>query len=208
MNTASAERYGWVNNADTYSHSYLLPQVAALVNQAGGGRVLDIGTGNGSALPFWKRQGWTVSAMEPDREGYEHARIVEGVEEVLHQGVEVRLPDRWTSTFDAVVSLEVVEHLFNPSLLVTTASQALRPGGVAVISTPYHGYWKNLALALANKWDFHHHPERVGGHIKFWSRDTLRSLFVAQGFLPRSFHGAGRLPWLWKSMIWVFQKPS
>jgi hypothetical protein len=25
----------------------------------------------------------------------------------------------------------------------------VKPGGIAIVSTPYHGYWKNLALALS-----------------------------------------------------------
>jgi 2-polyprenyl-3-methyl-5-hydroxy-6-metoxy-1,4-benzoquinol methylase len=122
-------------------------------------------------------------------------------------GVGDDLPQEWREAFDVVISLEVVEHLFNPHHLVETARAVLKPGGCAIISTPYHGYLKNLALALFDKWDFHHHPERVGGHIKFWSKRTLRSLFDANNaFRAIEFRGAGRAPYLWNSMIWVFQK--
>jgi 2-polyprenyl-6-hydroxyphenyl methylase/3-demethylubiquinone-9 3-methyltransferase len=206
MTAPLASRYGWDSPSDTYSHSYLLTKIGALGQALGGGRVLDIGAGNGSALPAWQRLGWTVCAIEPDSDGFGLAKKVEGVE-VRNLGVGATLPAKWTNSFDLAISLEVVEHLFDPNLLVHTCSEALRPGGHALISTPYHGYWKNLAIALADKWDFHHHPERVGGHIKFWSRATLRRLFEKEGFQPISFHGAGRLPFLWKSMIWVFQKP-
>lgn len=72
-----------------------------------------------------------------------------------------------------------------------------------MISTPYHGYLKNLALSVFNKWDKHHTPLWHGGHVKFWSRKTLTQLLEANGFKVTEFHGAGRLPWLWKSMILV-----
>lgn len=72
-----------------------------------------------------------------------------------------------------------------------------------MISTPYHGYLKNLALSAFNKWDKHHTPLWHGGHIKFWSRRTLTSLIEANGFRVTEFHGVGRAPWLWKSMILV-----
>ena len=169
--------------------------------------VLDVGTGNGSMLPVWLHQGWRVSAMEPDTDGFDIAKSVDGVD-LRQLGVGDDLPSEWKNAFDVVISLEVVEHLFNPHELVQTALEVLKPGGHAVISTPYHGYLKNLALAFVDKWDFHHDPERVGGHIKFWSKRTLCSLFQSSSFRVVEFHGAGRLPYLWKSMVIVFEKLS
>ena len=133
------------------------------------------------------------------------AKTVEEVD-VRQLGVGEELPAQWRNAFDTVICMEVVEHLFDPHQLVNTTRYALQDDGYAIISTPYHGYLKNLALSLVDKWDFHHHPLRVGGHIKFWSKATLRTLFEKGGFKAVSFHGAGRLPYLWNSMVWVFQK--
>jgi hypothetical protein len=71
------------------------------------------------------------------------------------------------SEFDAAVSTEVVEHLFSPRALPRFAHAKIKAGGVFIVTTPYHGYLKNLVLCLANKWDFHHSPLWDGGHIKF-----------------------------------------
>jgi len=114
-----------------------------------------------------------------------------------------RLPDR---DFDAVVSTEVVEHLYSLQALPCFASSILRPSGLLIIFTPYHGFLKNLAVSLFNGWDAHHTPLWEGGHIKFWSRKTLTHLLEKNGFVVISFHGAGRLPLLWKSMILVARK--
>ena len=57
--------------------------------------------------------------------------------------------------FDLVISTEVIEHLFYPRELVRVARQCLRPGGTLILTTPYHGYFKNLALALSGKLDSH-----------------------------------------------------
>src|SRR5262249_37524354 len=78
--------------------------------------------------------------------------------------------------------------------------------GHLIISTPYHGYLKNLFLALTNSWDAHLSPFWDGGHIKFWSYKTLSRLLNESGFRIVRFIGAGRLPFLWKSMIVVAQK--
>jgi len=205
--TSLAPSYGWQSAAKTYSHAKLLPLVARLARDYGTQSFLDIGAGNGSALPFWQQQGWRVAAMEPDEEGYAFSKQVPGVD-VRRLGVEDALPPEWHSAFDTVVSLEVVEHLFNPESLVQVCERALRPGGHAMISTPYHGYLKNVAISMAGKWDYHHHPLRIGGHIKFWSEATLTKLFEKRTFTKVAFHGVGRLPFLWKSMLLVFQRTS
>jgi 2-polyprenyl-3-methyl-5-hydroxy-6-metoxy-1,4-benzoquinol methylase len=205
MKQPIAERYGWHNNQQSCSQGYLEPAVLSLAEILKPQSVLDVGTGNGALLPSWVSQGWQVSAMEPDTDGFYIAKQVSGAD-VRQFGVGEDLPPEWNNHFDLIICLEVVEHLFNPQLLVETARNVLKPGGHVIVSTPYHGYLKNLALALFNKWDFHHHPERVGGHIKFWSSSTLRSLFEKDSFRAVQFRGAGRAPYLWNSMIWVFQK--
>ena len=70
-----------------------------------------------------------------------------------------------------------------------------------------HGYVKNLALAASGKLDAHFTARWDGGHIKFWSRRTLTTLLTEAGFEPIAFRGAGRWPWLWKSMLIAARKP-
>lgn len=80
-------------------------------------------------------------------------------------------------------------------------------GGVAVISTPYHGYWKNLAMAVTGKMDAHFTALWDHGHIKFWSMKTLRQLLEEAGLKVERFERVGRIPLLAKSMIAVARKP-
>jgi predicted HicB family RNase H-like nuclease len=54
-------------------------------------------------------------------------------------------------------------------------------GRFTVISTPYHGYWKNLMLALTGKMDAHFTALWDHGHIKFWSMRTLGELLREGG---------------------------
>ena len=109
--------------------------------------------------------------------------------------------------FDIVVSTEVVEHLYDPRSYARGCFRALKPGGCFICTTPYHGYLKNLALALLGKWDAHANPLWDGGHIKLWSRITLTRLLVETGFTNIQFRGVGRLPWLWMTMVVSGIKP-
>ncbi|TAF47005.1 MAG: hypothetical protein EAZ64_01050 [Sphingobacteriales bacterium] len=74
-------------------------------------------------------------------------------------------------------------------------------GGELIISTPYHGYFKNLLIALTGNFDRHFTVLWDGGHIKFWSINTLTKLLEEKQFTVTKFVGCGRFPLLWKSMI-------
>ena len=75
------------------------------------------------------------------------------------------------------------------------------PGGELIITTPYHGYLKNLTLSILNKWDSHMDPLWLGGHIKLWSKKTLTQALRNAGFEVVNFIGCGRVPYFWKSMM-------
>jgi 2-polyprenyl-6-hydroxyphenyl methylase/3-demethylubiquinone-9 3-methyltransferase len=62
------------------------------------------------------------------------------------------------------------------------------------VTTPFHGYYKNLALAITGKYDKHWHPLRDYGHVKFFSHKTLSALFEEQGFAVRNYVRVGRIP--------------
>ena len=74
------------------------------------------------------------------------------------------------------------------------------------MTTPYHGYLKNLAISVIGGWDRHADPLWDGGHIKFFSRRTITRLLNEAGFRVVSFNGVGRLHYLWKSMVVVAVK--
>jgi 2-polyprenyl-3-methyl-5-hydroxy-6-metoxy-1,4-benzoquinol methylase len=196
------QTYGWTTEQAAPSHGYITGFVLNWLKRSGARRVLDLGAGNGVLCSAMARAGFDVVGVEYDAAGVAIAKSANPAIPFYCFGVQddpQALLSR-EAPFDAVVSTEVIEHLFSPHLLPQYARAVLKPGGRLLVTTPYHGYAKNLALSLAGKWDAHHGPNWHGGHIKFFSRATLSELLQANGFGVSEFRGIGRLPYLWKSM--------
>lgn len=200
--------YGWSSAEAPQSCDYIAPAVLRILSPLRPQRILDLGCGNGALCSSLLNAGYDTVGVDFDRQGIETARAnVPGA--VFHRyGVQddARGLLAEVEPFDVVVSTEVIEHLYSPHLLPQFAADVLNADGYLVVSTPYHGYLKNLAIALAGAWDHHHTALWHGGHIKFWSRQTLATLLMQNGFEIVDFHGVGRLPYLWKSMVMVARK--
>ena len=203
---AGAGKYEWGSAAPSYSCAYLESPVLELCEKLSAKRVLDLGCGNGAFTKALVERGFETVGCDPDEDGLVFARENAPNAKFIKLGVYDDPAGLGEKDFDVVVSTEVVEHLYSPSALPRFAAQVLAPGGHLIVSTPYHGYLKNVLISLAGKWDFHHHPLDDGGHIKFWSKDTLTALLKEQGFRVKEFMGAGRLPYIWKSMILLAQR--
>ncbi len=195
--------YAYRDAAQTYPHGYLLPIVERLVRDVpAGATVVDLGCGNGSLLRHFGRRGWSRFGVESSASGLAQARAADPAATYDQADVSGDLTTHpaWGRA-DLVLSTEVVEHLFAPRAFARNCAGFLRPTGRLVLSTPYHGYLKNLALAVTGKLDAHFTALWDHGHIKFWSRRTLVALLAEAGLEVTAFHGAGRAPWLWKSMV-------
>lgn len=213
----SLSAYAW-SNQTPHTEAYLLKPLQQLLQEFAPpgdessaqqrSSVLDLGCGNGALAEQLQAWGYSVVGVDPSASG-----IAEASRRLItipfHQASAdpVQLAQLQLPAFDVVVSTEVVEHVYSPRQWAAAAHASLKPGGVLICSTPYHGYLKNLALALSGKLDAHFTALWDGGHIKFWSRATLSHLLSESGFQVLAFRGAGRWPWLWKSMLIAARKP-
>ncbi|MBD2654442.1 class I SAM-dependent methyltransferase [Synechocystis sp. FACHB-383] len=198
--------YQWQSAQPSHSHSFYAPALLSLLpnitNQNGDRlKVLDLGCGNGSLTNVIAQQGFDVTGIEESPSGVAQATKTFPDCQFRQHSLYSPPPVDFLNYFDVVVSSDVIEHLFYPRELPRFAKQCLKPGGQLIVTTPYHGYWKNLALALLNAMDKHHTVLWDGGHIKFFSVKTLSQLLQEEDFTNLQFRFAGRLPYLWKGML-------
>lgn len=202
----TAETYRHSDHELHFYHSYILPAVERVLGDPNGRSMFEIGFGNGAVANYMSQKGFTVSGIEPSSQGVEQARTQYPNLKELHQGSIYDDLAAAYGAFDVVLSLEVVEHLYAPRRFAESAFALLKPGGLLVLSTPYHGYAKNLAISLLGKWDWHANPLWDHGHIKLWSRPTISTLLTEAGFSIALINRVGRIPVLAKSMVAVAKR--
>ena len=168
--------------------------------------MFELGCGNGSVANVLTEHGWDVTGVDPSIEGIQQANAAFPNLKVLYGSAYDDLAAIY-GRFPVLLSLEVVEHVYAPRQYAKTAFDLLQSGGTAIISTPYHGYWKNLVMAMSGKMDAHFTALWDHGYIKFWSIKTLTKLLTEVGFVDIRFERVGRIPALAKSMIAFARKP-
>jgi 2-polyprenyl-3-methyl-5-hydroxy-6-metoxy-1,4-benzoquinol methylase len=201
---AEYKDYGYQNTLADHSHQYLLQPILSGLDPKKNTNILDLGCGNGSFANALIEKGYNVYGTDASELGIAQANSLHPgrffVQDLSSDELPLQLKE---IKFDTIISTEVIEHLYDPKSFIRFAQNILLKNGSGeiIISTPYHGFLKNLALALTNSWDKHHGPLWDGGHIKFWSRGTLTQLLTDHGFTVTSFKGCGRFAYLWKSMV-------
>ena len=96
------------------------------------GRALDVGCGEGFGAAMLGRNR-AVVAMELDPKATAHTALTYELQVV--QADACRIPFR-PKAFDAVVAMQVLEHLWCPEAFVEQVRDLLAPGGAFVLTTP------------------------------------------------------------------------
>ena len=186
---------------------YLLPAVERALGPPAGRRLFEIGFGNGAVAAHLAAKGFQVAGIDASASGPALARTAHPHLDRLEQG-SVYDPLERFGRFQVVLSLEVIEHLYFPRRLAEAAFALLEPGGTLVLSTLYHGWLKNIALAAFGQFDRHFDPLWDHGHIKFFTRRTLRRLLTEAGFEAVAIRRHDPVPQFARSMVAVARRPK
>lgn len=126
-------------------------------------RLLEVGPGAGGNLEVMRRFG-ALDVVETSDEFVEQLRERPEVSTIHHGG----LPELEVSTsYDAIVAFDVLEHIERDDLALGWIADHLRPGGVFVASVP------------AYQWLFSDH-DRAIHHYRRYTRRSLERLIAAR----------------------------
>lgn len=196
--------YGFNSPQWSCIHTYLLGPVINILASRKDRKILDIGCGNGWMTNHLLSMGFDIYGTDASPSGIGIARMQNPDRFFLLDITQNELPEPLRAIpFNTILSTEVIEHLYAPREYLDFCKKILLAsgGGELILSTPYHGYLKNVVLSVTGQMDRHFTALWDGGHIKFWSRKTLSGVLSERGFSQIRFTGCGRVPYMWKSMI-------
>jgi hypothetical protein len=150
--------------------------VAALLNCVpAGGRLLEVGSAYGFFLQEARRH-YDCVGIEVSASAVRHCRT-SGLD-VRHGTLEHIASGGDLGDFDAIVMLDVIEHLERPFQTLQRLRSLARPRAVLMITT---GDWQSaVARAMGRRWRLMTPPQ----HLFFFSKAPLGSLLVRAGFAP------------------------
>src|SRR5262249_37696655 len=153
-------------------------------------RVLDLGCGDGRYAAKIAAAGFEVTGVDPSPAALKRAARAHPELRLAAADPDGTLPLRDCS-FEAVICINVLEHVADTQQLLSEARRVLVPDGRVAIAVPWHGRLKNLVIAAAS---FERHYDPLEPTLRFYTGASLRSLLEQLGFERVRVGGVGGLP--------------
>jgi len=94
-------------------------------------RILDLGAGNGAFSLFLKDQGYSIEAVEIEKERFKPTDIF-----CFNIDINQNIYEQINKRFDTIVSIEVLEHIENQRHFLRQCNKLLENKGKLIITTP------------------------------------------------------------------------
>lgn len=111
--------YKYVSAASGHAHEYLLPHIESILSKhfadtnVDEKRVFDVGCGNGAVAAYLTSLGYVMTGVDPSSDGVEYANEAYPDLKLGLGSAYDPLVEEY-GQFPAVISLEVVEHVYAP----------------------------------------------------------------------------------------------
>ena len=134
-----------------------------------GAKILEIGASYGFFMKIANDVGFESYGLEMSAKACEYAKNEFGIE-IENSSLEESKFVQKNHSFDAVILLDVIEHVTNPSEIISQIESLLKPGGFVVITTPNI---ESLEFKFFGKyWEWISPP----AHLFYFSKSTLTNL--------------------------------
>lgn len=164
-------------------------------------RVLDIGCGGGLMAEPLARLGAEVTGADAAAGNIRVARL-----HAAQSGLEIDYRETTAEAlaeageaYDAVLALEIIEHVADPAAFVATCARLVAPGGAVLVST-LNRTAKSFALGIVGaEWVMRWLPKGTHDWRRFITPAELDAMLDQAGLTPRDHRGMvfDPLGWSW-----------
>ncbi len=155
--------------------------------------VLDLGCAGGFMAEALAQRGARVTGIDPAAAAIDAARIHAlegGLDIVYHTGVGEDLPYP-AASFDAVVCVDVLEHVADLDKVLAEVTRTLRPGGMFLYDTINRNPLAKLATITMAEDVLRLLPRGTHDPAMFIKPDELRRAMLGAGLVPGKVTGLG-----------------
>lgn len=142
--------------------------------------ILDIGCSTGYLGSILEKKGAKVIGIDISQKAIKKAKKVLTDAKVLDLNSQ-KLPFT-SSSIDAVIASEIIEHLFQPLLFLKEAKRVLKTNGIFIVTTPNFLYWGNRINFMKGTFGYTREGVFDEGHIHFYTHETLVQDLSKSGF--------------------------
>ena len=167
---------------------------------------LDIGCGNGFITKIISNFFKNTTGIDLSKQGINLAKKNLKEKNIKFINISTDKLIKQKKLYDFITSVEVVEHQYDPYKFMYDIQSLSKKNGYVLITTPFHGYFKNLILSIFNLMDKHFTALWSHGHIKFFSVKTFKQLISNYKFEIVDIKYSGRFYPLSASMIFLLKK--
>ncbi len=141
-------------------------------------RVLDIGCGGGLLTNDLAQRGHVVTGIDLSEESLNVARRHDPTHSVQYvKANALELPFK-SGEFDAVMAMDILEHVSNPGLLIQEASRVLKSGGLFFFHTFNRTWLSYLLIIKGVEWFVRNTPEAMHVYPLFIQPQELEAMCV------------------------------
>jgi 2-polyprenyl-6-hydroxyphenyl methylase/3-demethylubiquinone-9 3-methyltransferase len=166
--------------------------------------VLDIGCGAGILTNALSKEGHKVHGIDLSLSSLQVAQRHDSTQNVTYKQANAYSIPYPNEKFDVVCAMDVLEHVEEPSLLISEAARVLRPGGLFFFHTFNRNFLSYLLVIKGVEWCVPNAPKNMHVYPLFIKPAELEEICLnrnlqiiqMQGFIPKIFSRS-----LWQMLV-------
>jgi len=158
-----------------------------------GARVLELGCASGYFARALELRGHSVVGLEGDPLAAEEARAQSL--EVHDADLSVGIPTHIAiNQFDAVLAMDILEHLPNPEKILTELYEGMKPGARLIVTGPNVAHLSMRLRLLNGQWNYTDTGILDRTHLRFYTLTSWIALIANVGFTVYAHRAAEDAP--------------